>query len=31
MSLLEIWRDYWSPREEVDTSPSISDEVKYTN
>ena len=30
MSLLEIWRDYWSPREEVDTSPRISDEVKYT-
>ena len=30
MSLLESWRDYWSPREEVDTSPRISDEVKYT-
>jgi hypothetical protein len=30
MSLLEIWRDYWSPKEEVDTSPRISDEVKYT-
>ena len=24
------WRDYWSPREEVDTSPRVSDEVKYT-
>ncbi len=30
MSLLEIWRDYWSPKEDVDTSPRISDEVKYT-
>ncbi|MGD9616475.1 MAG: molybdopterin oxidoreductase family protein [Alphaproteobacteria bacterium] len=30
MSLLERWRDYWSPREEVETSPRISDEVKYT-
>ncbi|HEV2187111.1 MAG TPA: molybdopterin oxidoreductase family protein [Stellaceae bacterium] len=23
-------RDYWSPTEEVDTSPRVSDEVKYT-
>jgi anaerobic selenocysteine-containing dehydrogenase len=30
MSFLERWRDYWSPREEVETSPRISDEVKYT-
>ena len=30
MSLLESWRDYWSPREVVDTSPRISDEVKNT-
>src|SRR5580658_8812163 len=26
----ERLRDYWSPREEVDTSPRVSDEVKYT-
>src|SRR6266566_4625778 len=30
MSFLETWRDYWSPREAIDTSPAISDEVKYT-
>src|SRR5258708_14816054 len=30
MTLREILRDYWSPRELVDTSPRISDEVKYT-
>ena len=30
MNLLERWRDYWSPREVIDTSPKISDEVKYT-
>jgi len=23
-------RDYWSPRERIDTSPRVSDEVKYT-
>src|SRR5580692_8722806 len=26
----ERWRDYWSPGEEIETSPVISDEVKYT-
>ena len=26
----ERWRDYWRPREVVDTSPVVSDEVKYT-
>src|SRR5581483_4523463 len=26
----ERWRDYWSPREEIDPSPRVSDEVKYT-
>ena len=30
MSFLASWRDYWSPKEEIDTSPRISDEVKYT-
>ena len=30
MTLLDKWRDYWSPRETIDTSPKISDEVKYT-
>src|SRR5436190_4810061 len=30
MNFRERWRDYWSPREAVDTSPKISDEVKYT-
>src|SRR5580658_10339409 len=26
----ERLRDYWSPRESIDTSPRVSDEVKYT-
>ncbi|HEX3883819.1 MAG TPA: molybdopterin oxidoreductase family protein [Stellaceae bacterium] len=26
----ERWRDYWSPREAIDPSPAVSDEVKYT-
>jgi anaerobic selenocysteine-containing dehydrogenase len=26
----ERWRDYWRPREAIDTSPSVSDEVKTT-
>ena len=26
----ERWRDYWRPEEVVDTSPTVSDEVKYT-
>src|SRR6185312_1130771 len=26
----ERWRDYWSPREAIDPSPRISDEVKTT-
>jgi anaerobic selenocysteine-containing dehydrogenase len=30
MSLGGRLRDYFSPREEVDTSPKVSDEVKYT-
>jgi sulfite dehydrogenase (quinone) subunit SoeA len=30
MSFLEQWRDYWSPREVIDTSPRVSDEVKTT-
>src|SRR2546423_7881751 len=30
MNLRERWRDYWSPKEVIDTSPKISDEVKYT-
>jgi anaerobic selenocysteine-containing dehydrogenase len=30
MTLRDILRDYWSPREVIDTSPRISDEVKYT-
>ena len=30
MSLGERLRDYFSPHEEVDTSPKVSDEVKYT-
>src|SRR5256714_7972434 len=29
MNLRERWRDYWSPKEVIDTSPKISDEVKY--
>ena len=30
MTLGERLRDYFSPHEEVDTSPKVSDEVKYT-
>src|SRR6266566_1429263 len=30
MNFRERWHDYWSPKEVVDTSPKISDEVKYT-
>jgi anaerobic selenocysteine-containing dehydrogenase len=30
MTFRDIWRDYWSPKETIDTSPKISDEVKYT-
>jgi anaerobic selenocysteine-containing dehydrogenase len=30
MNLFERWHDYWSPQEAIDTSPRISDEVKYT-
>ncbi|HEX3953620.1 MAG TPA: molybdopterin-dependent oxidoreductase, partial [Stellaceae bacterium] len=30
MTLLERWHDYWTPRETIDTSPKVSDEVKYT-
>src|SRR5438445_12725896 len=30
MSVVERLKDYFSPREEVDTSPKVSDEVKYT-
>jgi anaerobic selenocysteine-containing dehydrogenase len=30
MSLRDRWRDYWSPQEAIDTSPRVSDEVKYT-
>src|SRR6202043_2490906 len=30
MNLAERLRDYFSPRERIDTSPRISDEVKYT-
>jgi anaerobic selenocysteine-containing dehydrogenase len=30
MGWRERWRDYWSPRESVETSPRIADEVKYT-
>ena len=30
MSFFENWRSYWAPQETVDTSPRISDEVKYT-
>jgi anaerobic selenocysteine-containing dehydrogenase len=26
----ERWRDYWRPREIIDPSPVVSDEVKYT-
>ncbi|HVC51073.1 MAG TPA: molybdopterin oxidoreductase family protein [Stellaceae bacterium] len=28
--LRERWRDYWRPREAIDTSPKVSDEIKYT-
>jgi len=30
MNFFERWHDYWSPKEAIDTSPRISDEVKYT-
>ncbi|HTV88991.1 MAG TPA: molybdopterin-dependent oxidoreductase, partial [Stellaceae bacterium] len=30
MNFIERWRDYWSPQERIETSPRISDEVKYT-
>src|SRR3954452_11143890 len=30
MNLRERWRDYWHPRELIDTSPRVSDEVQYT-
>src|ERR1700726_4225754 len=30
MNLAERLRDYFSPRERIDTSPRVSDEVKYT-
>ena len=30
MSFLASWRDYWSPKEDIDTSPRVADEVKYT-
>src|SRR4029077_16902388 len=30
MTFAERLRDYFSPREVVDTSPTVSDEVKYT-
>ena len=30
MNFLDRWHDYWSPHEAIDTSPKISDEVKYT-
>jgi len=30
MSFRESWRDYWHPRETIDPSPKIEDEVKYT-
>ena len=30
MRFSEIWHDYWSPHEAIDTSPKVSDEVKYT-
>ena len=26
----ERWRDYWRPREAIDTSPVVSDEFKTT-
>ena len=30
MSFFERWHDYWRPKEALDPSPKISDEVKYT-
>src|SRR5256714_8116688 len=30
MNFRERWHDYWSPKEAVDTSPKVSDEIKYT-
>jgi sulfite dehydrogenase (quinone) subunit SoeA len=30
MNIRERWRDYWSPQETIDTSPRVSDDVKYT-
>ncbi|HEX3863703.1 MAG TPA: molybdopterin oxidoreductase family protein [Stellaceae bacterium] len=30
MSFLQRWHQYWTPRETIDTSPKVSDEVKYT-
>ena len=30
MNFFERWHDYWSPQEAIDTSPKVSDEVKYT-
>ncbi|MGE5271627.1 MAG: molybdopterin-dependent oxidoreductase, partial [Thiohalocapsa sp.] len=30
MTFAEMWNDYWSPHEAVDTSPRVSDEVKTT-
>jgi sulfite dehydrogenase (quinone) subunit SoeA len=30
MGFIERWHDYWRPKEAVDTSPKVSDEVKYT-
>jgi sulfite dehydrogenase (quinone) subunit SoeA len=30
MNFFERWHDYWRPKEVIDTSPKISDEVKYT-
>src|SRR5216683_1372489 len=30
MSFVDRWHDYWSPQEAIDTSPRISDEIKYT-
>ena len=30
MSFVERLRDYFSPREMIDTSPAVSDEVKFT-
>src|SRR6478672_7919554 len=30
MNLRERWRDYWHPRELIETSPAVADEVKHT-